>query len=393
MDPANQCFNCGGDNLSLFYDVQNIPVHSCLLMTDKDEALKYPKGDLRLGYCQNCGFIENVLFDPDKHEYSSRYEETQGFSPRFQEFAKSLASRLIEQYNLRDKHILEIGCGKGEFLVLLCEMGGNKGTGIDPGYIPERTQSDAASRITFIRDFYSEKYSHLTADFVLCRHTLEHIQPTQDFLRMVRRSIGDRHETIVSFELPDVSRVLKEQAFWDIYYEHCSYFTLGSLERLFRSCGFEVLNSEKDFDDQYLLIEARPIPETNGVVSQDTNDLQELTQDVMAFKDTLPKKMEDWKETLRQLRSQGKRAVLWGSGSKAVAYLTTMGIGEEIEYVVDINPYKHGKFLAGTGHEIVPPTFLQKYRPDVVIAMNAIYCDEIQKDLNKMGISAELTAV
>jgi len=393
MDPIKHCFNCGAKNLSLFYEVQNIPAHSCLLMTDRDEALKYPKGDMQLGFCQRCGFIENVLFDPGMHEYCPRYEETQGFSPRFQEFAKSLASRLIEQYNLRDKHILEIGCGKGEFLVLLCEMGLNKGTGLDPGYIPERTQSDAASRMTFIRDFYSEKYSNLTADFVLCRHTLEHIQPTYDFLQMVRRSIGDRHETIVCFELPDVSRVLKEQAFWDIYYEHCSYFTLGSLERLFRSCGFEVLNSEKDFDDQYLLIEARPVNSSDEAVEQDASDLEELTRDVKVFKETLAGKMEAWKEKLSQVKKQGKRAVLWGSGSKAVAYLTTMGIGKEIEYVVDINPYKHGKFLAGTGHEIVPPTFLKEYQPDVVIAMNAIYCDEIQRDLNNMGIGAELTAV
>ena len=103
--------------------------------------------------------------------------------------------------------------------------------------------------------------------------------------------------------------------------------------------------------------------------------------------------MEEWKNKLKHVKDQGKRAVLWGSGSKAVAYLTTMGIGQEIEYVVDINPYKHGKFLAGTGHEIVPPIFLKEYQPDVVIAMNAIYCDEIQRDLNNMGISAELIAV
>jgi hypothetical protein len=60
---------------------------------------------------------------------------------------------------------------------------------------------------------------------------------------------------------------------------------------------------------------------------------------------------------------------------------------------VDINPYKHGTYMAGTGQEIVGPEFLRAYRPDVVIVMNPIYCNEIQRDLDGMGITAELMPV
>jgi SAM-dependent methyltransferase len=379
--------------MSIFYQVDNIPVHSCLLMPTRKAALHYPKRDLRLGFCQSCGFIQNTVFDPSVHEYSSQYEETQAFSPRFVQFARDLAGRLIERYDLRAKDILEIGCGKGEFLVLLCEMGQNRGIGIDPGYVEERTRSEAASRIKFIRDFYSEKYAYLTADFMACRHTLEHIQPTREFVRMVRGAIGTRSDTIIFFEVPDVSRILKEQAFWDIYYEHCSYFSLGSLARLFRSCGFEVLDLAKDFGDQYLLIEAHPGHGSDGHLFEGENDLEALARDVKRFTETFASRLEGWKRELRVLKARGRRAVIWGSGSKAVAYLTTMGIDREIEYVVDINPYKHGMYLAGTGHQIVPPKFLQEYRPDVVIVMNPIYCDEIRRDLEQIGVTAEIIAV
>jgi SAM-dependent methyltransferase len=348
---------------------------------------------LRLGFCHTCGFIQNTVFDPSVHEYSTRYEETQAFSPRFNQFAKDLCQRLIERYDLHGKDVLEIGCGKGEFLVLLCEMGKNRGIGLDPGYIRERTASEAASRIQFIQDFYSEKYTYLKADFVCCRHTLEHIQPTREFVQMVRHAIGDRLETIVFFEVPDVSRILKEQVFVDIYYEHCSYFSLGSLARLFRSCGFEVLDLAKDFDDQYLLIEARP---SNGAVGRSfecEHDLDELAQDVRLFEASYRQQLHTWQRKLQQVREQGQRAVLWGAGSKAVSFCTTLGVNGELEYLVDVNPHKHGKFLPGTGHKVVSPQFLKDYRPDVVIVMNPIYCNEIRSDLAQMGVNAELIAV
>lgn len=388
-----ECHSCGMQEMSIFYEVKSIPVHSCLLMPSHKEAVSYPKRDLRLGFCHACGFIQNTVFDPTVHEYSTKYEETQAFSPRFNRFAEDLVRRLIERYDLRGKDVLEIGCGKGEFLVQLCEMGKNRGIGIDPGYIPERTTSTAATRLRFIQDFYSEKYAHLTADFVCCRHTLEHIQPTRQFVQMVRNAIGDRGETIVFFEVPDVARILKEQVFVDIYYEHCSYFSLGSLARLFRACGFEVLELAKDFDDQYLLIEARPSTGATERFFPCEDDLDELAHDVRLFEASYARHLQQWQNKLQQVAERGQRAVLWGAGSKAVAFCTTLDINGEIEYLVDVNPHKHNKFLPGTGHKVVSPQFLKEYRPDVVIAMNPIYCDEIRSDLTQMGLIAELIAV
>ena len=393
MSASHVCPNCGSVGMSVFFELEGVPVHSVLLLPTWQEALNYPQGDIALGFCRACGFIANVAFDPSLHEYSSRYEATQAFSPTFSAFAHRLARRLIDQYDLHGKDIIEIGCGQGEFLTLLCELGGNRGVGFDPAYIRERSESPAQDRITFIKDFYSERYADYQSDFVCCKMTLEHIQHTADFVSTVQRLLRNQSHAIVFFQVPDVRRVLREVAFWDIYYEHCSYFSLGSLARLFRHCGFEVMNLARGYDSQYLMIEARPGNGKDGALLEQEDDLEELAREVACFSENYPPKLDAWRRDLQRMRQTGRRAVIWGAGSKGVAFLTTLHIEDEIEYAVDINPYKHGTYMAGTGQEIVGPEFLKEYRPDVVIVMNPIYCQEIQRDLNRMGVTAELVPV
>ena len=74
------------------------------------------------------------MFDSSLQEYCQNCEESQHVSPTFTKFARELAQRWIDRYDLHNKTILEIGCGKGEFLTLICELGNNRGIGIDPTY-------------------------------------------------------------------------------------------------------------------------------------------------------------------------------------------------------------------------------------------------------------------
>jgi SAM-dependent methyltransferase len=371
----------------------NVPVHSVLLMPTREEALRYPKGDIKLAFCNSCGFITNLAFDPTKHDYSSRYEETQGFSDTFNKFHKKLAWKLIKKHNLRKRRIIEIGCGKGDFINMLCELGNNEGYGFDPAYVEERDSRLAKGKVAFIKDLYSEKYRDYHGDFICCKMTLEHIQHTLEFMQTVRRSIGERYNSIVFFQVPDMIRILKDIGFWDIYYEHCSYFTLGSLARLFRKAHFEVNFLGKDYDDQYLMIEANPKrSEGTAILLQEENN-QEISDLVKYFSKQSKIIFNVWKKQLRSLHDDGKRIVLWGGGSKGVAFLTTLGIVEEIEFAVDINPYKHGTFMAGTGQEIVAPEFLKQYQPDVVIVMNPIYTKEIGNDLKILSLDPKIIPV
>jgi SAM-dependent methyltransferase len=379
--------------MSVFYRVSDVPVNSVFLVRDRKTALAYPKGDIALGFCKSCGYISNVAFDPDLPKYSSDYEESQGFSDTFSAFHRRLANKLIKTYDLHDKSIMEIGCGKGEFLSLLCKLGENHGVGFDPAYVDGRIGADKSNRVTFIRDFYSEKYADYDADFVCCKMTLEHIHRANDFVSTIRRSIGDQVDTRVFFQVPDVSRILKELAFWDIYYEHCSYFSSGSLARLCRTCGFHITDLWKEYDDQYLMLVARPFDSSSADLLPQEDDFEELANCVAHFSHNVDHQIDGWQCKLKDVKEKGKKAVIWGGGSKGVAFLSTLDIREEIEYVVDVNPHKHGTYMAGTGQEIVEPDFLRSYKPDVVIVMNPIYGKEIQDALRCMECTPQVVRV
>ncbi len=390
-----RCPSCFAGRMKSFYTVRNIPTNSCLLFQSRQEAIDWPRRDLELGFCLDCGFIANINYDPTIQKYSSGYEESQGASPRFNAFLTSLIERWLQRYNLRGKDIIEIGCGKGDFLIQLCRAGGCNGIGIDPTYDPLRQQEDLPENVRFIQDFYSRKCADLPCDAISCRHTLEHIGPTGEFMQMIHDAVGDKPGTLALWEVPDVLRVLQEGAFWDIYYEHCSYFSPGSLTRLFRGTGFEPIELELDFDDQYILLVGQV---SNGRAIADDplpleNDMAELNQAVDKFSTTCPGSIEKWRNTVIGACESGKKVAIWGSGSKCVAFLTTLGIDEQVGCIVDISTYRHGKYMPGTGHRIENPVALKDFQPDLVIMMNQIYRQEISANLAKMGLAPELLAV
>jgi SAM-dependent methyltransferase len=387
------CPSCDSSALREFYSVERVPCHSCLLMSSRDEALAYPRGDVSLAFCDACGFVFNATFDPRLHEYSPRYEETQGFSPTFSRWARSLAERLAARHELRGKTVLEIGCGKGEFLIELCEAGECRGIGIDPSYVPDRNPSARERAIRFVQDFYGPRYAHLWADLICCRHTLEHIAATGEFVRSLRATVGERMDTVVFFEVPDVYRVLVEGGFWDIYYEHCSYFSAGSQARLFRRHGFDVTELALEYGDQYILQTALPARGATAARLPQENDLEALRDAVDRFPEVVRERIQYWRETMLRAADGGGRVVIWGGGSKGVALLSTTDVGEAVEYVVDINPYKQGRFMPGTGQEVISPERLVEYRPDLVIAMNPVYVPEIRKTLEEAGLHPRLLAV
>jgi hypothetical protein len=193
--------------------------------------------------------------------------------------------------------------------------------------------------------------------------------------------------------IPEVLRILRDRAFWDIYYEHCSYFSPGSLSSLFRRSGFVVEALSTEYDGQYLTIEARVGADDGARRLPLEEDLADLRAEIESFVRDIERTERRWAERLRSFEADGRKTVIWGGGSKGVAFLTKLGITDQIRYAVDINPYKHGTFMAGTGQEIVSPEFLRTYRPDAVVVMNPIYMKEIGAALSTLGLAAELLSI
>ena len=392
MSRLDSCPACGGHKLTVFYTHCGVPVHSVMLLRTRRKALNYPKGDIELALCGGCGFITNVAFDARLSDYSTGYESTQQFSPTFSSFNHELARNLIDRFDIRGKTIIEIGCGEGEFLSLLCELGDNCGIGFDPAYTG-RTSRGESDRLTIVQDFYSKKYSAYCADLYCCKMTLEHIQDVADFVGSIRKALGDTEDTVVFFQVPNAAKILGDLAFWDIYYEHCSYFTSVSLARLFASAGFSVADLRAEYDEQYLLMAAKPNRSGGEATATIDGSLATLMRDVTRFGSEVQGKLEGWRRHLAELRDAGRRVVVWGAGSKCVAFLTAIGVPEAIEFAVDINPFKHGTFLAGSGQEILVPQTLTDRRPDVVIVMNPIYREEISRDLKTLGLTPRIELV
>lgn len=382
------CPNCHHTNVEDFFTVQSAPVHSLAITKSYDEAIGIERKDIDMAFCNNCGFIFNSSFDTSLDYYTKGYEDQQGFSPTFLKFITELTTRFINKYDIKNKDVIEIGCGKGDFISLMCELGNNRGIGIDPAWVPGRTKANP--NVRFIKEFYSEEHGKLKADCICCRHTLEHIHGTGDFLKTIRKSIGNREDVIVFFEIPSIVRILKIQAFWDIFYEHCTYMSPGSLARLFRLNGFEVLDMYLEYDNQYLFIEAKPVNKPSDKVHPLEESVEELKDLTKVFTTKINDTLDAWRKKFAELREKKLRTVVWGGGSKSVGFLTHFDREKVIDHVVDINPHMVGNYIPGIGKQYVGPDFLKEYKPEVVIIMNSVYTEEIRKMLNDMGLNPTL---
>jgi len=343
-----------------------------MLYDTPTDARKAVRGQLEIMACLTCGFVFNASFDLKLMSYGSGYENDQTHSPAFSEHVRQLANHVLNESNVRDSRIVEVGCGKGDFLRALVGSPsfGNVGWGFDPSYTGPDADLDGRAR--FVRAFYSADHASISPDVVVCRHVIEHVpDPTTLLAEIGRASRGAR----VFLETPDVEWILRNQVIWDFFYEHCSYFSPHSFAAAFSRTGFDDESISHVFGGQYLWIEATASRPARSSSRDAPGEIAEL---VACYRSREKAVLGDWGDTIAELRTQGAIA-LWGAGAKGVTSAGLFDPGAElISCVVDLNPTKQGRFVAVTGHPIVAPQDLIEFGVRNVILMNPNYLSEVR---------------
>ena len=249
------CPICGGRDLVQSVSFKSLPVLCNSLFPEKPSALAAAVGDFEARFCGSCGHFFNAAFDEHRIGYTQSYENSLHFSARFVQFCNELVERLDRTYSLAGKTVVDIGCGKGDFLKRLCAVSGAQGIGFDKSFEEDRGDM-YPDNPRFVRDWFGDAYPDIRPDFVSCRHVLEHISEPIGFLRALRDHPGISPKTVFYFEVPNALYTLRDLGIWDLIYEHVSYFTPDSLRAAFELAGFDILATGSSFGEQYLYIEA-----------------------------------------------------------------------------------------------------------------------------------------
>jgi len=386
MRLLDSCPICSASEWNDFLEAEGFVVHIGRLFLSEAEALKAPRGNLLLSLCGKCGYIGNRIYEEIVDVFAPGYDASMHHSRVYHEFLCNLADDLVNHYKLRGKSVLEVASGPGFFLRLMLQHGCGQGIGVDPALDVEGPDWEGGAPITWIRDFYDERYSELAVDFILCRQALHTIPVPKMIVDSVRRAIGNRIGIPVYFEVVNAANLFGKGIVWQLLYEYRSYFTARSLAWLFRECGFDVIRAAPCYDEgQYLSIEALP---ANGGASA-AQEIDQATPDVKAFGNIFRQKVSSWRDRLNELKNSGRQVVVWGAAGRGITFLNLIDPDRQIRYIVEINPARQGKFIPGNGALVVAPEFLKELKPDAIILTNTTYELEIRSQVASMGLNSE----
>lgn len=385
------CPGCGGVNLgdSLFLAAQ--PVILNYRFSTEEQARNVPRRDLLLRECGGCGLIFNAVLDASAIPYDERYENRQNFSAGFLTMLEETADGLAQRYGLKGGTVLEVGCGKGDFLRLLCRRSGAQGLGYDTSC--EFSGSEKEGRITFFQRYVSAADVEGKLDLILCRHVVEHVPEIGEFLKLLHGISVAGGGAPVYIETPAMEWIVDHEAFWDVFYEHCNYFPLATLRRLSELAGFEVLDQRLIFGGQYQALELRPAGQGGtapaAVLAVDADTEKHRADGLLApLAGALAQSRERVVESLK-VAGAGDGWAVWGAGAKGVSLAMAL-TDFPPAFVIDSNPSKQGMFLPGTGIPVLAPESPQVRGVPVILIANGNYLPEIRAVLDGMGCHPRL---
>lgn len=351
----------------------------------REEALASLTGRFDLRACPTCGFAFNAEFDKSLLTYDENYDNLVP-SKVIEDYYRQIAGFLYDNFNLANGTLIEIGCGKGAFLNILCRMYPDvEAIGLDPSYEPD--DRETPSNVRFVQEIFDGSQITQKPSLILCRHVLEHIARPRAFLESIRDAVIQFPGTPFFIEVPELEWILENDAFWDFCYEHCNYFTQSSLKNTVELAGLTADKLRKDFGDQYLWVTGtfRSAPPAG---LEDDQIVRKLT----SYSDAESHLMEAVKDKLVRLKKNGHLLVVWGMATKGVVFCNLIDPEHRLfDFCIDINENKSGCFVPHTGHRIdSPETFVNMNHPGniIVIVMNPNYIIEIERICSALNLTA-----
>lgn len=366
----NNCRVCGHkffDKSLLRYE--NMP-KSAQFLPEK-EALENDKGIILEVYqCSGCGLVQ---LNSDPVPYYKEVIRAAAVSVEMKDFRRKQFADFIKKYSLNGKSVIEIGCGRGEYLSLIqqCDVkayglensqesvsyGEKNGLRISKGFVQENTQlNNALFNAFFMLNF------------------LEHLPDPNAVLTGIYNNLSDSAVGLV--EVPNFNMILQKNLFSEFISDHLFYFTKETLNNVLKLNGFEIIENN--------------IVWHNYIISTVVKKRKKLN--ISHFYNSQTKIEKEIKEYLSRFRD--KKVAIWGAGHQALTIISLIGLTDKIRYVVDSAVFKQGKYTPATHLPIVAPIALDTDPVEAIIIMVASYSDEIVKTLrHKFGKKINLAVL